>query len=147
MAIALNAHRLATLAACCLFASAGWAAAPDDITVATPPPDLVAAPAALDYALETEMTVHNWVLCVSAPQAKQLARARAWSIDDARSAYVDLASARSCGQFAELRVILHKRLFAAADGSGHETRVFGGLVNLSGDWASAFLVSGSLPEN
>ena len=43
-------------------------------------------------------------------------------------------------------MILRERLNAFADESGHDTRVFGALVNLSGDWASAFLVSGDLLE-
>jgi hypothetical protein len=93
------------------------------------------------------MVVHNWVLCISAPSAEELARARTASIDAARSAYAGLSTARSCGQFPELRVILRERLYASADDSGHDTRVFGALVNLSGDWATAFVVSGSLPED
>ncbi len=147
MTILLNARPLATLVASCIFASAGWAAAPNDIPVTAPAPDVVSAPVALDYALETEMTVHNWVLCTSAPLAEQLARARTSGIEEARSAYANLAGARSCGQFPELHVILRERLYSAADNTGHDTRVFGALVNLSGDWASAFVVAGGLPEN
>jgi hypothetical protein len=147
MIIVPNGFRLAAVAACCILASSAWAAAPDEVAVAPIAPDVVAAPAAIGYALDTEMVVHNWVLCVSAPIAEQLARARTSSIDEARSAYADLSSARSCGQFAELHVILRERLYASADDGGHDTRVFGALVNLSGDWASAFVVSGSLPEN
>jgi hypothetical protein len=131
---------------CCAFQSVAFAAAPDNIAVETmATPEIVAPP--LDYALETEMVVHNWVLCVSAPVAEKLARARATSIDEARSAYADLSGAKSCGQFPELRVILRERLYASASDSGHDTRVFGALVNLSGSWANAFVVSGSLPED
>jgi len=124
-----------------------WAAAPDDLPIETSAPAVGAVvPGAIDYALETEMVVHDWVLCVSAPVAEELARARTASVADARSTYAELASARTCGQFPELRVILRERLFAGADDGGHDTRVFGALVNLSGDWASAFVVSGGLAE-
>ena len=135
--------RLAAVAACCFLGSNAWAAAPDDLAVAPIAPDVVAAPAAIGYALDTEMVVHNWVLCVSAPVAEKLARARTSSAGEARSIYAELSSARSCGQFPELHVILRERLYE----SGDDTRVFGALVNLSGDWASAFVVSGSLSED
>jgi hypothetical protein len=141
-----NSCRAAAVAALCVVAPAGWAAAPDDLAVVTAAPEAAAVSPAIDYALETEMVVHNWVLCVSAPIAEHLAESRATGIESARSAYATVASARSCGRFSELRVILRERLNAFADESGHDTRVFGALVNLSGDWASAFLVSGDLLE-
>lgn len=141
-----NSCRAAAVAALCVVAPAGWAAAPDDLAVVTAAPEAAAVLPAIDYALETEMVVHNWVLCVSAPIAEHLAEARSSGIESARSAYATLANARSCGRFSELRVILRERLNAFADESGHDTRVFGALVNLSGDWASAFLVSGDLLE-
>jgi hypothetical protein len=146
MTTALTLVRAAAVL-CCAFQSMSFAAAPDDIAVEAPAAPEVAAPVGLDYALETEMVVHNWVLCISAPLAEQLARARATSLDEARSAYADLAGAKSCGQFPELRVILRERLYSSASGSEHDTRVFGALVNLSGSWANAFVVSGSLPED
>ena len=65
----------------------------------------------IDYSLETEMVVHNWVLCVSQPLAEQLAKAREAGPESARSAYADLAGARSCGKFPELRVILQQSLY------------------------------------
>ncbi len=146
MKFTLNAHRLAVIFACGVLASTAWAATPDVLPDEFAGADIAAPPAALDYALETEMVVRNWVLCVSAPSAEQLARARTASLDEARSTYAELASARSCGQFPSLRVILRERVYASDDASGHDTRVFGALVNLSGDWANAFLVSGGLPE-
>lgn len=144
MEIARALRRAAALACSSLLASASWAAAPDDLSIASAP-DPAAQPAALDYALETEMVVHDWVLCVSASGAEELAHARAESIDTARAAYASLSDARACGQFQELRVILRERLYESD--STHDARVFGALVNLSGKWAAAFLVSGSLSEN
>ena len=99
-----------------------------------------------DYALETEMVVHNWVLCVSQPLAEQLVHAREAGVEPARLAYAGLASSRSCGQFPELRVILRDPLYSSAADAGYDARIFGALVNLSGDWASAYVVSGGLPD-
>ena len=142
MNITLKSCRLAAIAACCVLVSTAWAAAPDNLSVEPAIANVAAPPGTLDYALETEMVVHNWVLCVSAPLAEQLARARTSSLEEARSAYADLSHARSCGQFPELRVILRERLYEFTD--GRDTRVFGALVNFSGDWANAFLVSGGI---
>jgi hypothetical protein len=138
----LDLCRAAGAAAILALGSVAFAAAPGDIDIDADIPSQTA----LDYALETEMVVHDWVLCVSQPLAEQLARARAVSLADARSAYAELANARSCGQFPELRVILRERVYASAPDSGHDARVFGALVNLSGDWASAFVVFGGLTE-
>jgi hypothetical protein len=126
-------------------ASTSWAAAPDDIAVATAP-DIAVQSTGPDYALETEMVVHGWVLCVSAAGAEELARARAESLASARTAYASLAGTRACGQFPELRVILRERIYQSAAETGHDARAFGALINLSGDWAAAFVVSGSLTE-
>ncbi len=134
--------RAAGLAALLAFSPAAFAAAPENLDIAVTPD-----PSSIDYALDTEMVVKNWVLCISAPLAEELARARAISADDARNAYVALSGQKSCGQFPELRVILQQRLYAADPKSGNDARVFGALVNLSGDWASAFVVSGGLPAD
>jgi hypothetical protein len=121
--------------------SPAWAAAPDTAAVT----NNGIAPAA-GYALETEMVVHNWVLCVSQPLAEQLVHAREAGVEIARQTYEGLARSRSCGQFPELRVILRDPLYTSAAGAGYDARVFGALINLSGDWASAFIVSGGLPD-
>ncbi len=66
------------------------------------------------------MVVHNWVLCVSQPLAEQLVRAREAGVEPARLAYAGLASARSCGQFPELRVILRERVYVSAAELGYD---------------------------
>lgn len=139
-------RRAAAIAALVAYATGAFAAARDTIEPEAAVPAATGIGAPIDYALETEMVVHNWVLCVSQPFAEQLARARDTGPEGARSAYAALASARSCGQFPELRVILQKRLYSSAAGSLFDARVFGALVNLSGDWASAFVVSDVLAE-
>lgn len=124
--------------------SPAYAAAPDmlDIEPAAAP---TTAPIT-DYALDTEMVVRNWVLCVSETVAEQLVQAREAGVDRARSTYAELNAAKSCGQFPELRVILRERLYASSAASGHDARVFGALVDFAGSWASAYVVYGGLPE-
>lgn len=129
-----------------LMSSPAWAAAPDTaVPDAALPAGTGVAPSS-GYALETEMTVHNWVLCISQPLAEELVHAREAGVDSALQTYAGLASARSCGQFPELRVILRDPLYASAVDAGYDARIFGALVNLSGDWASAYVVSGGLPD-
>jgi hypothetical protein len=137
---------MAGLAALSLSVASARAAAPDTLAPDATAPAMtgIAPPSA--YALETEMTVHNWVLCISQPLAEQLVRAREAGPESARQAYAGLATARSCGQFPELRVILRDPLYASAADAGYDARIFGALVNLSGDWASAYVVSGGLPD-
>jgi hypothetical protein len=113
--------------------------------------DLVEAPSAAltvpqDYALDTEMVVHNWVLCVSRAFAEELVLAHEQGPSAARRTYEGLQAGRFCGQFAELRVILQARLTAVSIDRQRDARVFEALVNLSGNWASAFVVSGGLPD-
>jgi hypothetical protein len=134
----------AALAACLVAGSSTFGAAPD----LSDAQDVAAPPAVTvrDYALDTEMVVQNWVLCVSETVAERLVRAREAGIGEARSAYAELNAARSCGQFPELTVILRERLYASSPESGHDARVFSALVNFSGNWASAFVVYGGLPE-
>ena len=43
-------------------------------------------------------------------------------------------------------MILQQPLYVSGGDAGYDARVFGALVNLSGDWATAFVVSGSLAE-
>lgn len=142
----VHACRAAAFVALTLVAPAAWSAAPDALTADEPTPAASGIGAPIDYALETEMVVRNWVLCISQPLAEQLARARKGGAESARTTYADLAGARSCGLFPELRVILQQPLYVSGGDAGYDARVFGALVNLSGDWATAFVVSGSLSE-
>jgi len=145
MNMSLHLCRAAAVAVLSLSAASAWSAAPDTLA-----PDASLSGSAgmppSGYALETEMTVHNWVLCISQPLAEQLVHAREAGPESALQAYAGLASARSCGQFPELRVILRDPLYASAANAGYDARIFGALVNLSGDWASAYVVSGGLPD-
>jgi hypothetical protein len=139
----------AAISAAVLLSSPGWAAAPVDIGPAgsDPTPSLI-SPVTLppDYKLDTEMVVRNWVLCVSQSFAEKLVHARETGADAALKAYDELKTAKSCGQFAELRVILQAPLYATSIDTGGDARAFEALVNLAGSWASAFVVSGSLPD-
>lgn len=130
----------------CLVGSLAWAAAPVGVESDMPALGTVAATPAKIYELDTEMVVRDWVLCVSASVAEDLVRAREESLEQAWSAYEAFKEARQCGRFAELRVILQEPLYSSAAEASHDARVFGALVNLSDNWASAFVVSGSLSE-
>jgi hypothetical protein len=98
----------------------------------------------IGYAPETEIVVRDWILCVSQAVAEELVRAGEESADRALAAYADLSRSRACGRFSQLRVILKERLYVSAV-EGSDAGVFGALVNLSGDWASGFVVYGGLP--
>ena len=135
----------AAAAAALVVSSPAWSAAPDTLEPEAVLPESSGLVAPIDYALEIEMVVHNWVLCVSQPLAEQLVRAREVGVENAMQAYAGLASSRSCGLFPELRVILRNPLYSSAADAGYDARIFGALVNLSGDWASAYVVSGGLP--
>jgi hypothetical protein len=136
--------RAAAFLLACL-ATPAWAAAPEEIVAVDPVLDGVSAGPGKIYELETEMVVHNWVLCVSQTLAEDLVRARGEGAEKAVAAYLGFAQAKSCGLFPELRVILRERLSASA-GAGYDARAFGALVNLTGDWATAYVVYGGLPE-
>ena len=94
--------------------SPAFAAAPGDLDSEPATPQVEPAPPIVDYNLDTEMVVQNWVLCVSRTVAEQLVQAREEGVDRARSAYAELNAAKSCGQFAELRVILRERLYVSS---------------------------------
>ncbi len=145
MSVIGKACRAAAGATMGIAASMAWAAAPVWIESETPAAETIAAPATI-YELDTEMVVHNWVLCISRAVAEELVQAREESVEKARSAYEGLTAARQCGRFAELRVILQERLYKAEAEPGKDVRAFGALVLLADDWASAFVVTGSLPE-
>ena len=143
----LTLSRVAAISAFSMVAQPVLAAAPDSLEEpdASAPTEIGLGPA-IDYSLDTEMVVKNWVLCISQPLAEKLARAREAGPESARLAYLDLANAKSCGQFPELHVILRQRLYSSTADAGYDARVFGADVNFSGDWASAFVVSGSLAD-
>jgi hypothetical protein len=101
----------------------------------------------VEHQLDVEMTVRNWVLCASQPFAERLVRARVESREAAQEAFADLATARSCGQLAEMQVILQAPLYDAFLGSGGHAGVYSALINISGAWASGFVVYGGLPED
>jgi hypothetical protein len=84
-------------------------------------------------------------LCISQTVAESLARARADGVEAALAAYDDLKAAKSCGRFSELRVVLHKSLYASV--ADDNAQVFSAAVNISGRWANAFLVEGGLPAD
>jgi hypothetical protein len=126
--------------------SPAFAAAPDQLDAEPIVRPARAAASIADHALDTEMVVRNWVLCVSETVAEELVHARETSLDRARSTYAELNASKSCGQFSELRVILRERLYASSAESGHDARVFGALVDFAGNWASAYVVFGGLPE-
>lgn len=98
------------------------------------------------HRLDVEMTVRNWVLCASRPVAERLVRARQQGRDAAEKAYADLAGARSCGRLAEMLVILQEPLYDALVGADGHAGVYSALVNISGEWASGFVVYGGVPE-
>jgi hypothetical protein len=98
-----------------------------------------------DYALDTELVVHDWVLCVSRAMTESLVSAHNDGRRAAARVYADLNAARACGRFAELRVILRERI-ASATRAGNDTRAFAALVRVADDWATAFVVAGAVDE-
>jgi hypothetical protein len=138
-------RRASFVAVACWAVSSAWAAAPETLETELPAADMNAVTPVIVYELETEMVVKDWVLCISAAVAEQLAQAREESVEKALSAYAALRQARSCGRVPELRVILQERIYVSAAESGHDTRAYGALVNFSDDWASAYVVYGGLP--
>lgn len=97
------------------------------------------------HRLDVEMTVRNWVLCASQPFAERLVRARQQGPAAAEKAYADLQGARSCGRLAQMQVILREPLYDALVGSGDHAGVYSALINISGEWASGFVVYGGVP--
>jgi hypothetical protein len=130
--------------------SHAWAAAPDALELDTPTAT-VAAPAIgaplIEHQLDVKMTVRNWVLCTTQPLAETLVHAREESPAAAEKAFADLAAARSCGLFPEMQVILQKPIYETMLHSGGQAKVYGALINISGAWASGYVVYGGVPEN
>jgi hypothetical protein len=127
----------------CLGAAPALAAAPDalDAAPAVASGALTAISRADPYRLDTEMTVHNWVLCISADRAESLVRARGEGKEKGAAVYADLQAAKACGLFPEMRVILKQPVREPAAALSTDGHVFGALVKLSGQWARAFVVS------
>jgi len=118
-----------------------WAAAPAALD---PEPQTAAGAAAINapglYQLEVEMTVKNWVLCISQPLAEGLLKARETSHDDFLTAYSQAAAAHTCGQMPQMQVKLQKAVYESAPDATNRGTVFNALVNLSGAWAAAYVV-------
>jgi len=133
---------IATLA--CLLAVPAVAAAPDIVDApasAAPKMGLASISGASPYRLDTEMTVHNWSLCISAEVATSLVKARSEGKAKGDAVYADLRARRACGIFPELQVILQQRVLEPAPDAVGQARIFGALVKFSGQWAKAFVVS------
>jgi hypothetical protein len=130
--------------------SHAWAAAPDTLeletTNAKAASPAIGAPL-IEHKLDVEMTVRNWVLCTTQPLAETLVHAREESPAAAAKAFADLSAARSCGRFAEMQVILQKPIYETMLHSGGQAKVYGALINISGAWASGYVVYGGVPEN
>jgi hypothetical protein len=138
---ALSACKAALLAAA-LFSAPAFAAAP----VALDDPTTAPAMPSAQFKLDTVLIVHNWVLCVSQPSAEAIARARVESIAQADKVYADLATAKSCGKFPKLGVLLQKQLFPQIGQAADLVRVFAAQVNIGVGWQNAFVVSSDIPE-
>jgi hypothetical protein len=101
----------------------------------------------IQHKLDVEITVHNWILCASQPFAETLVRAREESPDAAAKAFAELTSARSCGRFAEMQVILQKPIYETLLRSGGQANIYGALINISGAWATGYVVYDGVPGN
>jgi hypothetical protein len=124
------------------FAAVGaWAAAPAALdTEPQKPVGVSAMDAPGIYQLEVEMTVKNWVLCISQPLAEGLLKARETSQETFLNAYSQAAAAHTCGQMPQMQVKLQKAVYESAPDAANRGLVFNALVNLSGAWATAFVV-------
>jgi hypothetical protein len=133
----------AVAAFCCLVAHPALAAAPDviDAPRAEPRMGLAAIAGIGPYRLDTEMTVHNWALCISADVATSLVKARGEGKARGDAVYADLRAKKACGIFPELQVILQQRVLDSPSDEIGQAQIFGALVKFSGQWARAFVVS------
>jgi hypothetical protein len=134
------------LAAAIAAQTSSAAAVPDSVDPVSRPLELAgprAAPIELD--LDTEMVVHDWVLCVSQAFAEEIVKARADGVGPAMATYNRLREAKSCGRFPELRVVLRRSLYQSGSELDYDARIFSASVNLGGNWASGFLIFGGVP--
>ena len=140
---ALRACHAALLAASIFTVVPAFAAAPDALD---PDPATPTTMPSAQFKLDTVLIVHNWVLCVSQPSAEAIARARLESIAQADKVYADLATAKSCGKFPKLGVLLQKQLYPQIGQPADLVRVFAAQVNIGVGWQDAFVVSSDTPE-
>ncbi len=124
-----------------VFSVGGSAAAPSAFD---PEPQKAVTAAAINapgiYQIDVEMTVKNWVLCVSEPLAENLLKARETSRERFVAAYSEAAAAHTCGQMPEMHLKLEKQVYESAPDAASRGMVFNALVNLSGAWATAFVL-------
>ena len=109
---------------------------------------LSSAPTAGSGSTDTigkEQMVQNWILCTSEENAESIARARQDGVEPALKVYGDLASAKACGVFPVLRVILEQPLYQSPEG-GHQTRVYRASVNIGTGWPTGFVIYGGLAD-
>ncbi len=118
------------------------AAAPGALDQLAKPQGLAVISAVDPYRLETEMTVKNWVLCISENEAETLVKARQEGPGKGDEAYAALRAHKACGQFPELRVILQQPVYEPAPDAPYQARIFGALVKFSDQWARGYVVSG-----
>jgi hypothetical protein len=130
-----------TLVGASVLAVGAWAAAPAALD---PEPQKPVGVSAINapgiYQLDVEMTVKNWVLCISQPLAEQLLKARETSRESFMSVYSQAAAAHTCGQMPQMQVKLQKAVYESATDADGRGTVFNALVNLSGAWATAYVV-------
>jgi hypothetical protein len=125
---------------------ASFAAAPDvlDPVPAAKAPARTIVP--LEYVFGKEVVVRDWFLCISQPFAESIVKAWSGGVGQAEKVYADLKATKSCGQFPELRVILHESVYESGPEVDHVARVFAAQVNLGGGWPTGFVVFGGLPS-
>ena len=137
----MKSHFAAIVCACALLASAPVLADVSSPGVLPPGPNAADA-----GDLGKELTVQNWIICTTQANAESIARARSGGIEPAFKVYTDLKTAKACGVFPVLKVILRQPLYESATGPQHRTRVYRASVNIGGDWPTAFVVSGGLGD-
>jgi hypothetical protein len=138
---------LAALLASALMTQGGVAAVGNDADLSGMSGGQASPTTIVEHQLDVEMTVHGWVLCASQEVAEKLVDARSAGSAEAVKAFANLKSARSCGRLSEMHLILQAPLYEALLDSGESAKVYSALVNISGDWASGFVVYGGLPTD
>jgi hypothetical protein len=100
--------------------------------------------AAAPFTLNTEIVVKNWILCMSQSFAEEVVRAREAGEDEALAKISALQADRSCGRFAEMRVILHEPLVVTSPFATAGARAFSAEISLDGRWIPAFVIDARL---
>jgi hypothetical protein len=93
------------------------------------------------FALNSEIVVRNWVLCVSRALAEQVVVARQAGAEKARQTIAELQSTRLCAEFPEMTVILHEPVVATSPFVPYAARAFSADISIGGQWVSAFVVN------